>query len=70
MGTYANRAFTALDTDGNGGLSPEESSPILSEANRLTLDRDGDGILSESEFSTQVMTDFENADLDGSGVLE
>ncbi|KFI28507.1 calcium sensor EFh [Haematobacter missouriensis] len=69
MQAYAERAFTQLDTNGNGRLEPSETSQVLSASQFQIMDKNRNGWLSKKEFIDQIMADFASADKNGDGVL-
>jgi len=66
---FMDGAFTKLDTDGNGRLSPKEAGTVLSTEQFKVVDADGNGELSRQEFQDQAKRDFHQADNDGDGQL-
>jgi len=62
-------AFTKLDADGNGRLSPAEAGKVLTPEQFAAVNADGNGEVSRQEFLDQAMRDFHRADSDGDGYL-
>jgi hypothetical protein len=67
---FADFAFEAIDTDGDGALSPDEVDDHLAGDAFKMLDDDGDGRVSQSEFKSELNEDFSDADKDGDGQLK
>ncbi|NKF24601.1 EF-hand domain-containing protein [Solimonas marina] len=58
----------AIDTDGNGAISRAEASAALHQQ-FAHLDANHDGVISEDEFVTARLAQFDAADTDGNGEL-
>jgi hypothetical protein len=70
MGAFMGAAFDHLDANGDGALSAAETEDILTPAQFATLDDDGNGGVSQSEFLAQGRDDVRAADKDGDRKLE
>lgn len=68
--TFMTAAFAKLDANGNGTLTVEETSQVLTPAQFSTLDANGNGAVDRKEFMAQVMKDFAAADRSGDGELK
>ncbi|MGE4335663.1 MAG: EF-hand domain-containing protein [Pigmentiphaga sp.] len=66
---FMDGAFTKLDADGNGRLSPAETATVLTAEQFTAVDSDKNGELSRQEFLDQVMRDFRRADDNNDGHL-
>ena len=64
---YGARAFQALDTNGNGLLSPAEMEGKFDVG---AVDADGDGSVTRQEFGRQLSADFAAADRDGNDLID
>ena len=62
-------AFTTIDADNDGALSPDEVGVFLAGDAFSILDDDRSGSVSEGEFMSQMDEDFATGDKDGDGVL-
>jgi Ca2+-binding EF-hand superfamily protein len=63
-------AFAKLDANGNGTITVEETSKLLTPAQFSALDANGNGAVDRKEFMAQVMQDFASADKSGDGELK
>jgi hypothetical protein len=70
IGAFMSAAFDHLDANGDGSLSAAETEDILTPAQFATLDDDGNGGVSQSEFLAQGSEDVRAADKDGDRKLE
>ena len=68
--TFMTQAFVKLDANGNGTLTIEETSKVLTPAQFATLDANSNGAVDQKEFLTQVMKDFASADQSADGELK
>lgn len=62
------KVFILLDADATNTLTAEEAGAIPADL-FATMDSDGDGVVDRIEYDTQVLADFQAADLDGNGLL-
>ncbi|WP_146348293.1 EF-hand domain-containing protein [Phaeobacter marinintestinus] len=62
--------FAPMDTNGNGQLDPAEVETFLDPETFDATDTNGNGMISSSEYSAQMVRDFQSADTDGNGVLD
>lgn len=60
--------FILLDADATDTLTTEESGDILPDL-FAAIDGNGDGVVDRIEYDTQMLADFQAADLDGNGLL-
>lgn len=67
---FMTEAFEKLDADNNDSLSQAETSNILSADQFSSADANGDGRISQGEFTDRVMKDFDAADKSGDGRLQ
>lgn len=67
---FMTAAFAKLDANGNGTLTIEETSQVLTPAQFAALDANGNGSVDKKEFMAQVMKDFASADKGGDGELK
>lgn len=67
---FMSEAFTRLDTGASGYIVETDIAGILSSAQFMKLDMNGDGRVSRDEFMAQLMSDFELADKDRTSRLE
>ncbi len=66
---FMEKAFASLDADGSGGISQVEAEKVLVPEQVTSMDTNGDGQLSQQEFMTQVMADFDQHDRNRDGQL-
>jgi len=66
---FMDGAFTKLDANGNGRLTPAETSAVLTAEQFAIVDADKSGDITRQEFLDQVMRDFRRADSDNDGHL-
>jgi hypothetical protein len=62
--------FEPMDADGNGQLEYIEVESFISREIFDVADTNGNGAISSSEYEKQILRDFQNADVDGDGVLD
>lgn len=67
--TFSEFAFSAMDTDKNGSLSPNEVAAHADADAFGRTDADGSGSVSKSEFMSRMDANFKAADKDGDGML-
>lgn len=60
--------FIMMDADHDNALVPAEAEGIPEELFKA-MDTDGDGMASRAEYDTQILIDFDSADLDQDGLL-
>lgn len=63
--TFMQGAFTRLDKDGNGTITTDEATGVLTPEQFQKIDANNDGKIDLDEFMLAVMNDFHRQDLDG-----
>jgi Ca2+-binding EF-hand superfamily protein len=67
---FLDQAFAKLDANGDGYVTVEESSTVMTPEQFTAANANGDGGLSLSEFKVAAQKDFVAADTDGNGALD
>ncbi len=68
FGSSVDRRFRALDRNGDNYLTPDEM-PAKARARLMSFDKDGDGKVSQIEFSEGQLARFDRDDLNHDGTV-
>lgn len=68
--TFLDAAFVKLDANGDGYVTMQESSAVMTPEQFAAANTNGDDGLSRSEFKVAAQKDFVAADVNGDGTLD